>query len=194
MVSDTLAGLLTSCDADYARKMLHAVPDAPVVDRIAFVAARCRGRRVLSLGHSGPLAAVVDDVAAEVYGVDRSPLNPDVQRMDLDRWPEHLPPWPVDLVLCGEVLEHLANPGRLLEHLALAYHNIPVIITVPNAMSQAARRHMERGVENINRDHVAWYSYYTLLTLVERYGYELQEWYWYNGTPRFAEGLIFVVR
>ena len=41
---------------EYAAKMLHAIPEAPVVDRIAFVLTRCQGKRVVELGASGRLA------------------------------------------------------------------------------------------------------------------------------------------
>jgi len=53
---------------------------------------------------------------------------------------------------------------------------------------------MRGGIENVNRDHVAYYSYWTLHELVTRYGFEITEWHWYNGRPLFAEGLIFWVK
>jgi hypothetical protein len=51
---------------------------------------------------------------------------------------------------------------------------------------------MEAGTENVNVDHVAWYSWRTLKTLLDRYGYPIREFYWYKGRPRFAEGIIVV--
>jgi hypothetical protein len=67
-----------------------------------------------------------------------------------------------------------------------------VVITVPNAFSKIARKHAERGVENCNADHVAWYSYKTMSVLLERHGYTVKEFYFYNGEPFTAEGLVFV--
>jgi hypothetical protein len=66
------------------------------------------------------------------------------------------------------------------------------VITVPNAFAQAGRSHMLRGVENVNVDHVAWYSHRTLKTLLERVGYDIKEFHWYRGVPYLAEGLIVV--
>jgi hypothetical protein len=89
------------------------------------------------------------------------------------------------------VLEHLTNPGYFLQQLRVL--GAPIIITVPNAFSEAGRHWAAQARECVNVDHVAWYSWRTLKTLVERCGYEVREWYWYNGQPRFAEGLVFVV-
>src|SRR3990172_4625529 len=48
------------------------------------------------------------------------------------------------------------------------------------------------GIEHLsNPEHVAYYSWHTLKVLVERHGYGIVEWYWYNGEPGTAEGLIF---
>lgn len=70
-----------------------------------------------------------------------------------------------------------------------------LIITVPNAMSSHLMPMAVRtGFECVNRDHVAWYSYRTLRTLIERCGFELMEFYWYGGQPITAEGIIFVVK
>jgi hypothetical protein len=49
---------------------------------------------------------------------------------------------------------------------------------------------LEKGYENVNRDHVAYYSWWTLKSLVEKCGYEVVEFAWYNGRPLFAEGLV----
>jgi hypothetical protein len=69
--------------------------------------------------------------------------------------------------------------------------DVPVILTTPNARSIAGYKWGDRGTECVNKDHVAWYSYHTLKTLIERHGFELRFWGWYNGEPYTAEGLIF---
>ena len=98
----------------------------------------------------------------------------------------------VDLVLCGEVLEHLSNPGRFLD--GLRNYGKETIITVPSAFSEVGYSWIRRGTENVNKDHVAYYSWRTLKTLVERHGYEVRQFYWYGGKPGVSEGLIMVVR
>jgi len=108
--------------------------------------------------------------------------------MDLDDFDE-FPKFDVDIIVCGEVFEHLANPGRVLK--ALREYQKPVVVTVPNAFSDSGHFSVSRGIENVNKDHVAYYSYWTLRELVTRYGFTIYDWYWYNGKPLTAEGLIF---
>jgi len=70
-MAGTLATLLDECADDYAARMLHEVPEAESVDRAEFVLLRCAKRKVLSFGHSGPVAGGVDVVAKSVDAVDR---------------------------------------------------------------------------------------------------------------------------
>jgi len=179
--------------ASYVAKQRHPVPDTDVVDRTRWIAKRCPGKRVLSLGCTGPVQDAIDAVALRAYGIDNQELDREwFVQLDLDDF-EAFPKFDVDLIVCGEVLEHLANPGRVLKELRA--FDVPVIITVPNAFSDGGRRSLEsEKIEDVNREHVAYYSYWTLLELVKRYGFELVEWHWYHGRPLFAEGLIFLVR
>lgn len=176
----------------YKVKQWHPVPVAPVVKRDKFILERCVGQVVLDVGASGPMHDAVTQVATAVYGLDRASSS-GVQGFDLDDVSQQtLPAHPdVTLVLCGEVLEHLSNPGWFLTRLRRQYA-CPLLVTVPNAFSLAASRIMGSGVENVNIDHVCWYSTRTLRTLLERHGYAWRELAWYHGEPRTAEGLIVV--
>ncbi len=188
---------------EYAAKMLHDVPESKTVDRTAFICERVAGKRVLDIGSSGPLRVAVQAAAGAVIGLDRE-ASDGVIAFDLDDLPGDdgghgvdFADLPVDkrfpeVVLCGEILEHLSNPGFLLQRLHYQYPGVPVIISVPNAFSKIARKHMERGTENVNLDHCSWFSYTTLKTLLGRYGYTIREHYWYGGPPYVAEGLIVV--
>lgn len=184
-------------DAAYAAKMLHAVPPAPVVDREKFIASRCKGKRVLELGASGALTVLLREIAGSYLGIDRQDGEA-IVGYDLDDVENNLlpmPDWPVDVIVCGEVLEHLSNPGYVLKRLRAIYAGVPVIVTVPNAFCSVGLSMLKRdGVENVNGDHVAWYSYRTLKTLLERYGYAVEAFCWYTGEPLTAEGLIMVAR
>lgn len=178
----------------YAEKMLHRIPMAPVVDRAKFIIEHCRGKHVLEFGASGPMHEAIGKVACSLLGVDRadgdSVIGFDLDDVSQDRLPGD--DNAVEAVVCGEVLEHLSNPGWFLTRLRRQYAGVPTIITVPNAFSAAAAGHLARAIENVNRDHVAWYSYRTLLTLLERHGYTKNVFAWYNGQPHTAEGLIVV--
>jgi len=181
--------------AEYTEKYIHAVPETPVVDREQFILAQCKGHVVLDIGCTGPLSEAVKKEARGYYGIDASP-GPWWQ-MDLDILPPATPEPgepQVTLVICGEILEHLSNPGFFLKNLKALYSAQAKIFSVPNAFCETGMAWMRGGRENVNDDHVAYYSYKTLTTLFSRYEYNVIEWYWYKGRPRLAEGLIFVVR
>ena len=178
--------------AEYIDKQVHRVPGAPVVVRETFILERCKGQVVLDIGASGPMHEAIVKIASCCYGIDREE-SPGVMGLNLDDYHAKLPYYPaVSLVVLGEIVEHLSNPGNLLDKLRANYKGVKTIVTVPNAFSDISRRHMETGVENVNRDHVAWYSHRTMKTLLERSGYEIKELAWYKGRAMFAEGLIIV--
>lgn len=182
----------TASDLSYAEKMLHTVPEAPVVNRAEFILDHCRGKRVLEFGASGRMHEQIVAVATSCVGIDRKDAD-GVIGFDLDDVSQQaLPAYDVDVIVCGELLEHLSNPGWFLTRLRRQYAGTTTIITVPNAYTPSARRIAERQ-ECVNRDHVAWYSFKTLQTLLGRAGYT-EFWFgWYNGQPMTAEGLIMVV-
>lgn len=180
---------------EYVAKQMHEVPKAEVVDRNQFVLDRVKGKYVLEFGASGRLHEAIKASAKAYRGIDREDCGEAVVGFDLDDVSqEDLPSIDgAEVIVCGEVLEHLSNPGWFLTRLKRQFNGVPVVITVPNAFSLPGLTHMQRSVENVNKDHVAWYSWRTLKTLVERAGYQIKEFAWYNGKPLFAEGLIFIV-
>ena len=179
---------------EYAAKMLHDLPQADVVDRPVFVLKQCKDKRVLEFGASGPLTAAIAQVALTYAGVDRA-ASDGVTGLDLDDVTvPRLPDVGCDVVVACEVLEHLTNPGYFLQRLRAQYPLQPLLVSVPNAYTVIAQKHLRKGRENVNLDHVAWYSPRTLRTLLERYGYTISEWHWYNGEPGTAEGFIVVAR
>lgn len=191
-------GNTPSTTDEYKAKMMHPVPAFDEVRRLDYIIMKSTGVRVLNLGcASGDLHESIRAVAKSLVGVDTEVGTnlPEYLRCDLDEHPEDLDDvnYPYDLVVAGEILEHLGNPGNLLKQLRkMEGHDL--LITVPNAFSSISRNHMTRGIENVNKEHVAWYSYTTLKTLLERYKYTIVECHWYNGQPRFAEGLIVLAR
>ena len=208
----TLADLQADCDAmrgydpGWYAKMMHRIPPARVEDRVRYILAQCQGKRVLHLGCNWPpgyLHQAIEKVAAPggVYGVDVCvPLGPSAGRcghVDLDRAQEtadlmmSLQAEQIEIIVCAELLEHLGNPGTLLAQLKRLAS--PVLITVPNAFNTTGYYHVTGGIEAVNPEHVAYYSYHTLTVLVKRYGYTIDDFCWYNGTPGTAEGLIVLV-
>lgn len=190
----------TAASPAYAAKMLHPLPVGRALDRSAFILEAVKGKRVLEFGATGPMHDAVVKAAAAVYCVDREDdleADPPVLGFDLDDVSRAelpggggLPPY--GLILCGEVIEHLSNPGWFLTRLRRQFPAVPVLITVPNAFTLKGRSHLEAGVENVNIDHVSWYSPRTLRTLLERAGYAITDFAWYGGRPPYSEGLIVV--
>lgn len=182
----------TASSVSYADKMLHRIPQAPVVDREAFILEHCTGKRVLEFGASGPMHIAIVAVAADVLAVDREDGS-GVMGFDLDDVTQTDLPgesWAPSVIVCGELLEHLSNPGWFLTRLRRQFGDTPTIITVPNAFSAVAQKQLANGIENVNVDHVAWYSFRTLKTLLGRVGYRDYSFAWYRGQPVMAEGIV----
>ena len=199
----TIDGLLDELNGvrektDYEERMVHKMPELPVVERIPFILASAKGKVVLDIGAAkGKLHASIVAAAKSTYAMDKTIMTAENYIFfDLDQCHEReLVQIPgVELVVCGEVVEHLSNPGHFLARLGEAYPGVEMIFTVPNAMSEKAQIAMARGIENVNRDHVAYYSYWTLRWLLERHGFTVKAGAWYEGKPRTAEGLILVAQ
>jgi hypothetical protein len=179
--------------ADYVDKMLHHVPKTAVIDRVDYLLKETAKRVVLDLGASGPIVQALQQVAREYYGADivSNPAIRNFHQIDFDK-AMSLPSIPsLQLIVAGEIIEHLSNAGRFLD--LLHKSRVPVILTTPNAGGIDQQRLVRLQTECVNREHVAWYSYNTLKTLIERHNFKLIEWYWYNGQPLTAEGLIFKI-
>jgi SAM-dependent methyltransferase len=202
------------------------------MDRRQFILDRCAGRRVLHLGcidrpyleqklaNGTLLHAMLVKRAARVVGVDSDPEG--VRLFHERGWPtvhadvEQLPEldFDCDLVVAGEIIEHLSNPGLFLDSLARRLRpDTEVIITTPNAYAIRRYWRLLLGHEQVHPDHVAYYSLLTLRAALRRAGYavkeehpypigrEFRDVYWYYraferlGTlvqPWTADGLIVV--
>ena len=179
--------------ADYIDKMMHPIPEIEVVSREQFILGRAKDKVVLDVGCFGPMGNELSKIAGEYYGFDKTPTAgaENYHQVDIDKV-DRLPILGIqrlDLIIAGEVIEHLSNAGHFLD--LLHQYDCPVILTTPNAHSAAGYKYISQGIECVNGEHVAYYSYHTLKILVERHGFSITEWYWYNGKPGTAEGLIF---
>jgi 2-polyprenyl-3-methyl-5-hydroxy-6-metoxy-1,4-benzoquinol methylase len=88
-----------------------------------------------------------------------------------------------DLIIAGEVLEHVRNAGGLLDGLremAVAT-GADVVVTVPNALAfRAQLASIRRRIELVHEDHVAYYSPVTLANAVSRAGLQVDEMLGYS--------------
>jgi hypothetical protein len=181
------------------------------VDRIKFIARACAQSRVLDLGAMDETAWLakrgrgtwlheeISKRALLVDGIDTSPLvpveglrtgaNATIRRGDIAD-PEHLVSgldYIPDVVVAGELIEHLENPLQFLKQLVAvkALSGKTLILSTPNA---TALHNLTIGLacrESTHHDHLCIFSYKTLATLCTRAGFS--EWEIIPYFSRFAE-------
>lgn len=89
-----------------------------------------------------------------------------------------------DLIIAGELLEHLDRAGMVLESCRRVMSpSCRFVITVPNAFSVRSLLHVLRGYEKVAPDHVSYYSYSNVRELAERNGFHMDSVNWYRYSP-----------
>lgn len=93
---------------------------------------------------------------------------------------------PAEVVIAGEVIEHLDAPGPFLRAMrGLVGADGLLVVTTPNAYRLLNFLAPVAGVELIHPDHTAWHSPHTLRTLLERAGWRVDGFaYYQNPAPR----------
>ena len=95
-----------------------------------------------------------------------------------------------DVVVAGEIIEHLSNPGGMLEcvnrHLK---ENGLLIITTPNtyALDRCIIPIIRGGKQPVNPEHTCYYTHETLSELLRRYGFVIEEYFYSNENPDTKE-------
>jgi len=99
-----------------------------------------------------------------------------------------------EVIVAGELIEHLSNPGLFFENVSsLMDDNTVLIITVPNAFSVKNFLRVLMRHELIHPDHVCYFSPSTIKHFCSRYNLELKEYYYYLLSPRgFFKKIIFL--
>jgi 2-polyprenyl-3-methyl-5-hydroxy-6-metoxy-1,4-benzoquinol methylase len=123
-----------------------------------------------------------------------------------------------DVIVAGELIEHLSNPGLFLEGAKRFLNDDGIlIITTPNCFAYHRFKLLLNNVtENkwLNKEHTQWYSFYTLQQLLERHGYKPEDYSYYDDNnnnnikvkvkkflnynkvniSHFADGLFFIAK
>lgn len=100
---------------------------------------------------------------------------------ELQTWPDQIRSQKFDVVILGEVIEHLDNPGAALRNLSrLLTEQGRLIITVPNAFAMSGIVKMFFRVENTHPEHVCHYSYLTAKRLLAMNNLPLVTMSWYR--------------
>jgi SAM-dependent methyltransferase len=192
------------------------------VDRVRFLVDEARGKRVLDCGvvamtcsdsatrvehMPNTLHFKLRDSAREVVGIDHAAdvlgeikkRHPDLdlRACDVERVGEALRDVePFEVIVFGDILEHLSNPGRALSSVrrTLAPGGT-ILITCPNAFGLPNFARFVVGRYREGADHVAGYSKLTLNNLLERCGFRVERVYTaLDHTPRSpAKRLLYTV-
>jgi Methyltransferase domain len=214
-----------------------------LVQRVDFIKERCEGKKVLHLGCANYpytqdsidknmlLHFDLEKIAGELYGFDFDQPGLDIlaasganhlYRADLEKLHDVPLNETFDVIVAGEMIEHLNNPGLFLEGIKRFMHKDSLLmLTTVNAY--CGMRFFYYGLrgrrgkqEPVHPDHIAYYSYSTLSVLLKRFSLTIDEFLFYDlGTehrphnrwflnaindicvkcaPQWADGVIAVCR
>jgi 2-polyprenyl-3-methyl-5-hydroxy-6-metoxy-1,4-benzoquinol methylase len=183
-------------DRNYSQlEMVHRLPPASLVDRFAYLRDVTRNRRVVHVGfvdagcqelneQSGAwLHEHLAATASELVGLDldeagvADATTRGYEAYAVDCRDGHavraLGLAPADVVVAGEVIEHLDDPGRFLDGLhSLVAPGGLLVVTTPNAAGLVNAVALLGNVEVNHPDHIALYTCTTLDTMLRRHGWE----------------------
>ncbi|MDX6492160.1 MAG: hypothetical protein QOH02_95 [Gaiellaceae bacterium] len=184
----------------------HPLPRGGPVIRHDALIELARGRRVVHVGFVDELAASKLDegvwlhsqlaaVASSIVGVDADAAGVawareagfdahvvDAQSADAVG---ALELEPAELVVAGEVIEHVDAAGPFLQALrTLVGGDGRLALTTPNAYRLLNFIAPLTGAEFVHPDHTAWHSPQTLRTLLERNGWDVEEIAYYRNPRR----------
>lgn len=176
---------------------IHYSERFPEQSRIELLLQLSRGKRVLHIGCADHLPlinqkmeqgkwlhALLRNVADECTGIDINAEAvefmsdtlkiPDIYHVDITNGlPEKLRERKWDLVIMGEILEHIDNPVHFLQQLKthLQQHASQLVITVPNSFNRLIMNDININTEDINSDHMYHFTPYTLARVVYKSGF-----------------------
>ncbi len=165
-----------------------------------FILRLASGRSVLHLGCVGFTDLAIGDRVrsakqslhwkltqlSETVGVDRSVAVIDGYRElgvftnivagDVERLDELQLTRKFDVVVAGDIIEHLSNPGRMLDGIKrFCNGNTDVVITTPNAFGAPNFLRYSVGKFREGAEHVMSFNEQNLVSLLNRHGYSICE-------------------
>jgi 2-polyprenyl-3-methyl-5-hydroxy-6-metoxy-1,4-benzoquinol methylase len=173
-----------------------------LVDRVTYILDQCKGKRVLHLGctdwpfteRKASIGALlhgrINEIAASLVGVDADPDG--IEWFQRHGFPAtyydnaekishpEVCSGKYDVILAGEIIEHLENPGLFLRSIQkLMMPNTDLIITTINAYCFFRFLYYLRGIEAVHADHNYYFSPIVLRKLITRCGLEVKEYFHY---------------
>ena len=181
--------------------------DFSLVQRLDIITEMCAGKRVLHLGCTNApytqeaiksdmlLHFELEKIAADLWGIDADHAGLETLRAhgskqvifgDLERLDQVDLNQTFDIIVAGEIIEHLNNPGLFLGGVK-RFMDSGAILLLTTINAYCGMRFLWYGVrgkrgrvEFVHPDHVAYYSYSTLKLLIERHGLRAQNFLFYD--------------
>ena len=92
-----------------------------------------------------------------------------------------------DIIIGGEVIEHLLNVGKFFESMNnIMDKNCKLILTTPNAFRYRNLLLSIFKKEAIHPDHNYWFSWSSLNTILNKFGFRIEKTFLYNIYPKFS--------
>jgi len=136
----------------------------------------------------------LDAVSKELWGLDLDTQG--VRRLQSEGFrhvyagsvenpPVEIPRFYFDVVIAGEIIEHVRNAGHLLDSIArLIAPDGRLVITTPNALRFYNPLPAVFGLELTHPDHLSWYSPHTLRRTVESSSFRVESLHVYCQRPQ----------
>lgn len=187
-----------------------------LVERVEFLKDICAGKKVFHLGCTNypftdkmietgiHLHLQLGKIASELYGLDYDQKGIDefaargiknLYQGDLEKLEEVELDETFDVIVAGEIIEHLNNPGLFLNGIKRFMNaNTKLVITTINAycgLRFVAYFMLGKGGlrEPVHPDHVAYYSYSTLNLILKRHDLAVNDFLFYDlGTEHRVGG------
>ncbi|OGS17692.1 MAG: hypothetical protein A2219_02240 [Elusimicrobia bacterium RIFOXYA2_FULL_50_26] len=179
---DELLSAMSTAPLEHKRDFVRARVEGKDVLDIGCVAhslARCTGDRERWLHHTIKTAARsvlgVDILSNEISGLATMGYNmicADALTLRLERT--------FDVVVCGDLIEHVTNPGALLDTINVHLNDTGVaLITTPNPFSASRFFNiLADGWTAINKEHTFWLCPQTMLQMLGRSSLQLESFVW----------------
>lgn len=177
------------------------------VQRLDFIRSKCAGKKVLHLGCANYpytqdaidkkmlLHFELQEIASELHGFDYDQPGLDIlaangsenlHQGDLEKLEDVDLHETFDVIVAGEMIEHLNNPGLFLSGIQrfMGRESILLLTTINAYCGMRFIQYGLRGKggvqEPVHPDHVAFYSYSTLSLLLRRHGLTVDEFLFYD--------------
>ena len=182
------------------------------VDRVNYIQDICRNKKVLHLGATDAPETInavennrllhlqLQAVSSYLVGLDINvemiewlSKNQEINNIEYGNIEnsEDYPQEDFEIIVAGEIIEHLSNPGKALDAIRKSIKpTTKLIITVPNAYSLKGFLRAVFQHELIHPDHTLHHSPYTLKALLKRHGFKIDQYFSYvNGGQGLAANI-----